>query len=135
MSYHIPIMTEEVAQWLEIASEDIDLAEFLYEKRWPRPLERICFFCQQCAEKALKAFLIHQGIEPPRTHDIVQLSEACIAYGEQFQELVGIGKQLTPYAVQLRYPNEIEIDDPETAFALRKAALILETVKTQIKGY
>ena len=125
-------MTEEVAEWLEKATQDIGNAAFLYEHRWPRPLELICFLCQQCAEKALKAYLIHCGIEPSRTHDIIQLSEACAAVDESFQGFVEAGKQLTPYAVHIRYPSKIEIDDPETAAALRKAALILGTIKAEI---
>ena len=95
-------MTEEVAQWLKKAADDIGNAEFLYEKRWPRPLELICFLCQQCAEKALKAYLIHCGIEPSRTHDVVQLSESCAAHNDEFLKFAEAGKQLTPYAVQPR---------------------------------
>jgi len=124
-------MTEEVAEWLNKAEDDIGNAEFLYEHRWPRPLELVCYLCQQCAEKALKAFIIHHGVEPPRTHDIVQLAESCVAYDAGFQKFAEAGKQLTPYAVHIRYPSAIEIDDPETAAALRKAAQILETVKKQ----
>ncbi|MBI4848150.1 MAG: HEPN domain-containing protein [Nitrospirae bacterium] len=29
----------------------------------------MCFHCQQCIEKYLKAFLIYNESEPPRTHD------------------------------------------------------------------
>jgi len=121
-------MTEEIAQWLEIAAGDLDNAQFLYERRWPRPLELICFLCQQCAEKALKAYWIFHGVEPPRTHDVALLCEKCAEYSDVFQPWVAACQQLTPYAVQVRYPQEIEIIEEETVSALQKAELILETV-------
>jgi len=42
---------EELRQWISIAKEDLEVAKFLSEKYHPKPLEKICNFCQQSAEK------------------------------------------------------------------------------------
>ncbi|MFU8773951.1 MAG: HEPN domain-containing protein, partial [Anaerolineales bacterium] len=34
---------------------------------------QVCFHAQQCVEKAIKGFLVFQGITPPRTHKIADL--------------------------------------------------------------
>jgi len=125
-------MTEEVAQWLKKAADDIGNAQFLYDHRWPRPLELICFLCQQCAKKALKAYWIFQGEEPPRTHDVAFLYDKCASYSHTFHLCEAACKQLTPYAVHTRYPHNIEITDEETVSALQKAKQILEIVNNQV---
>jgi HEPN domain-containing protein len=38
-------------EWLQFAYMDIDSAQFLYDNKHPRPLEIICYHCQQSAEK------------------------------------------------------------------------------------
>jgi len=39
-----------VAEWLQIAYEDLDSAQFLFDHKHPKPLEIICYHCQQSAE-------------------------------------------------------------------------------------
>ncbi|NIV40358.1 MAG: HEPN domain-containing protein, partial [Anaerolineae bacterium] len=41
--------------------------------------DQVGFFCQQAAEKYLKAFLIALEQVPPRTHDVDVLVELCAA--------------------------------------------------------
>lgn len=42
-----------VKNWLEFADMDASLAEFSFANMHPKPLELICYHCQQAAEKAL----------------------------------------------------------------------------------
>ncbi|MCL2194917.1 MAG: HEPN domain-containing protein [Oscillospiraceae bacterium] len=125
-------MTSEVAQWLAKATDDLNNAQYLYDNRWPRPLELICFLSQQCAEKSVKAYLISLGIEPPYTHDIVLLIELCRTHTPVFHVFSEAGKQLTPYAVRLRYPDEMEVDEPSTSYALNSAREIFNTTVSAI---
>jgi HEPN domain-containing protein len=46
-----------IAEWLKIAYDDFDSALHLFNTKHPKPLEIICYHCQQSVEKALKAFL------------------------------------------------------------------------------
>jgi HEPN domain-containing protein len=38
-------------------------------------LEDLCFNAQQAAEKALKAVCLHQGMDIPKTHSLIQLMD------------------------------------------------------------
>ena len=44
-----------VNEWLQIAYEDYDSALYLFENKFPKPLEIACYHCQQSAEKSLTA--------------------------------------------------------------------------------
>ena len=58
-----------VAEWLQVAYDDYDTALYLAQKPHRKPLEIICYHCQQSVEKSLKAFLCASGVEIPRTHE------------------------------------------------------------------
>ena len=42
---------ESFSEWLRYANMDLDAAKFLFENQYPKPLEIICYHCQQAAEK------------------------------------------------------------------------------------
>ena len=47
-------MNQETKQWLDMADMDLGVAKYLMENYYPKPLEIICYHCQQAAEKPLK---------------------------------------------------------------------------------
>lgn len=47
-------MTKEVREWYEMAAADLGVAKHLDATYYPKPLEIICYHCQQAAEKAIK---------------------------------------------------------------------------------
>ena len=47
-------MNQETKQWLDMADMDLGVAKYLMENYYPKPLEIICYHCQQAAEKAIK---------------------------------------------------------------------------------
>jgi HEPN domain-containing protein len=120
------------ARWLQKAVDDLDNATFLFENKWPRPLELVCYLCSQSAEKALKSYIIQKGETPPYTHDLGTLCRICIAYSSDFSDVVDDCLDITPYAVQTRYPNDIELVETETQLALRKAARIFDFCKSHM---
>ncbi|HBG49880.1 MAG TPA: DNA-binding protein [Cyanobacteria bacterium UBA9971] len=70
-------------------------------------LEDLCFDLQQCAEKSLKAILIKNNIEFPKTHNISELlilirQKTTIIIPEKIKEAA----ILTDYAVNTRYPSD-----------------------------
>ena len=77
-----------------------------------------CFHAQQAAEKYLKAYLTHRGIQFPHTHNLGKLVELCAGDDPSFRELVEVVTPLTPYAVELRYDEEFwpTPDDAGSAF-------------------
>ena len=55
----------EAKEWFSFAKTDLDVAKHLYDTFYPKPLEIICYHCQQSAEKSVKAiiaFLGSQGV-------------------------------------------------------------------------
>ena len=63
-------MSEESERWLAFAREDLRMAELAMTEDL---YNQACFHCQQCAEKAVKGVLAHQGRMPPRTHRLGDL--------------------------------------------------------------
>ena len=91
---------EEAAEWLRIADHDIAAAEGLARlKLWPGA----AYFCQQAAEKLLKALLMGQQREPPKTHDLLELAD--VAGIELSQEQRLFLTRLSDHAVRSRYPG------------------------------
>ena len=65
-------MDNEVLGWIKTAEQDFGVAKHLMEHYYPKPLEIICYHCQQAAEKAVKAVIVsfeNQG-GLPKKHDI-----------------------------------------------------------------
>ena len=61
-----------VAAWLEYANSDLEVARSLLEDE-SFPARHAALHIQQAAEKSIKAALISEGIDPPRTHDLTKL--------------------------------------------------------------
>jgi HEPN domain-containing protein len=93
---------KEHEQFLEIAKAELVLVKKVINDKEVRT-ELILFHIQQIIEKALKAILSYKGIIFPKTHDIEDLIELCLANGIQLPDYVGRLPELTPYAVEFRY--------------------------------
>jgi HEPN domain-containing protein len=64
-------------------------------------------------EKLLKAFLTYHNIQFPRTHLLETLRQICLELDEEFRNLNF--KNLSIYAVEVRYPDEFDIPPIEEA--------------------
>ena len=78
--------------------------------RWPRtalrvPTWKTCALKQQAAEKAIKAVMIKRNIEFPYVHDLGRLLELLKQAGEEVPPDIVRAAELTPYAVDTRYPG------------------------------
>ena len=66
-------MRKETEEWIIISREDLQAAEYLFEKA----LHRIaCYHAQQTVEKLLKAILVEHEIDIPRIHNLLDLNNA-----------------------------------------------------------
>jgi HEPN domain-containing protein len=127
-------LNDLIQEWLHIAESDIQTAQFLMDMR-PRPLEIICFHCQQSVEKNLKAFLVCHDIEPEKTHNLLSLINFCNTLDQSFESIRLQASKLDAYAVRTRYPYENKIDEIELKIALESAMranqFIIEKIKQQ----
>jgi len=95
-------------KWLNHALDDLSWTKAnLKEEVW----YGACFTAQQAAEKALKAYLIKQGNDIKKIHDLGALIEECIKLDTSFEELREGSIILTAYYVQSRYPDIAEFID------------------------
>jgi HEPN domain-containing protein len=66
-------MNPLVAEWIAKAEGDyVTARRERFARRSPN-YDAACFHAHQMAEKYLKAFLQHHQLQPPRTHDLVEL--------------------------------------------------------------
>ena len=97
-------------EWMEFAEMDFLTAKHLYEHMYPKPLEIICYHCQQAIEKLLKGVLISRGVAIKKTHDLGLLAEMLQEYAEVDEKYLEMCDDLTPYGVKIRYPQELVIE-------------------------
>lgn len=71
-------MRKEAEAWLKISAEDLQSAEVLFDRKLFRPA---CYHAQQSVEKCMKALIVDRDIEIPRTHNILDLTNAAKKLG------------------------------------------------------
>lgn len=114
--------------WIEQATDDLEAAETLLEREPPKS-GAAAFHCQQAAEKDLKGLLVYHGQRPPHTHSLEALLDLCTQHEEALQELYDAVEPLTPFAVEVPYPDPgFTVSAEEAAAALRHARRIREAV-------
>lgn len=121
--------------WIKKASSDLKASKKLLDDQ--DTLDSAAFHAQQCAEKALKAFLVflHQPIR--KTHDLEFLTKLCCEHHQAFINLKNSVKVLNPYATRFRYPDDrfaIEYDEAVSAIADAEKVLkfVMATIETAI---
>jgi len=113
------------SDWLLYAENDLDAAQYLFDRPFRKQIEIVCYHCQQAAEKALKAFLVFSDIEAPKTHDLAALCRRCALLEESFSEYLVDCGDLSLYVANARYPSKIEITETDAKEALRMAERIV----------
>lgn len=97
-----PALKTYIKSWLNKAGHDLLSAQRLLEIE-PVILDNACFHCQQSIEKCLKAFLIFNGRDIERTHNVIFLLSECANFDPIF---AGVDPMdINAYAVQGRYPD------------------------------
>ena len=124
-------MQEITKEWAFKAEEDFDSANLLMRAGEAPIPDYVCFHCQQCAEKYLKAHLQEHEIEFERTHDLSPLLELCVALDKDFEGLDDDVHELDRYAVIVRYPGIIiKADTAEEA--LKQAGRVRKFVRSKL---
>ena len=129
---HDPALCAEVRAWLSKAAKDLAAAD--YELRADPPfVEDILFHSQQAAEKSLKAFLSWHGLPFRKTHNLVELGEACGHIDQSLESLFRRAAPLTEYAWKFRYPGDPEEPSVQEATdALAVARAVFEAVLSRL---
>lgn len=120
-----------IQQWLLKANEDLFVVEKLTEPEIIATTS-VCFHCQQAVEKFLKAFLIANGSDIKKTHNIEFLLSECADFDKDFSEIDP--KELSDFGVDARYPGDMYIpSEKETKEYKALAIEIKELVETKLR--
>src|SRR5262245_22040403 len=97
-------MKKTTREWVKKAEQDYVLAKHASRSKIPLH-DGVCFHCQQCAEKYLKALLEELGLPLPKSHDLEPLLAALLAHHPTLRSLRRGLLFLSAFAVDTRYPG------------------------------
>lgn len=130
----LPEISNEVLEWERFAEMDYVTANHLDKTLYPKPMEIICYHCQQCAEKYLKALTEYLGKEIEKTHDLGNLATMISETLEVPQNVLVSCAKLTQYGVKIRYPQEFEMSENHVKAAIADMENVRTWCKEQIQG-
>ena len=124
-----------IKQWIKRANEDLLVVDKLTEFEIIAT-SSVCFHCQQAVEKYLKAFLISNGVEIKKTHNIEFLLSECEDIDSDFAEIDP--KNLSDFSVDVRYPGDMYVPSKEETAMHKQIAvsvknLVLEKISELLK--
>ncbi len=124
-------MTPETLKWVEKAESDFDVAGVLYRRRKSHNFDAVCFHCQQCIEKYLKARLVEAGMAFPKTHDCVTLLKLVVPLEPLWTGFAVSCANLSPFAIEFRYPGNAAVPD-DAAQAIADCKAVREAVRLSL---
>ena len=126
----------EGARWMRQAEKDLEDAQFLQKgKRY----NLACFMGQQAGEKAVKAYLYHQGVEDVWGDSLADLCEDAKLLNMMFDVIKSLAVLLDKYHDLTRYPHLLPGGIPAEAYdeedgdrAIYVAGEVISFVKVQM---
>ncbi len=123
-------MREIVQEWVKKGESDFIAAKTLAPQEGLE--NQTGFHCQQAIEKWLKAYLIKQGEEIRKIHDLTALVIECEKYDPDFENLESLVEGITDFAVEFRYPGENATPE-EAKDALDKTGKVRDFIMPKIE--
>lgn len=111
-------------EWFRFAQMDFYTDLHLMETAHPKPLEIVCYHCQQAAEKWLKGILAYYEQPIPRIHALDVLNEQLVQLDDDYIKIRDACNDLTDYGVAVRYPAAIIIGEDDAQTAIENAGAI-----------
>ncbi|GAB4579720.1 MAG: HEPN domain-containing protein [Anaerolineales bacterium] len=118
----------EGENWLRFAREDLQVAKLVMKEKI---YNQVCFHCQQCAEKSLKAWLAAQGAHIPKTHrmaDLIPLVPATVL-GNLKTKLILFDQFYIPTRYPDALPGSLPMGLPGKDDAIETLELAVEILK------
>lgn len=124
-------MKAQTAEWIAKAEGDWNAAQQLNRVRKDPSYDGVCFHCQQCVEKYLKARLEEAGLSFPKTHDLIKLLGMTLAVESQWTVLHQYVAGLNPFAIGYRYPG-LTATKADAKAALQECRAIRRVVRVAL---
>jgi HEPN domain-containing protein len=126
-----PDSNKHILQWVDKAEHDLLAAEYMIQSAEGMLSDIVCFHCQQCAEKYLKALLVFLGVAFPKTHDIrllLDLMPSHISLNLSRERVIPLNR----YVIEGRYPGEWE---PIALVEAKSALAAAKEVKSAVRSF
>ena len=125
---------ETVNNWILKAENDLKTGKDEMDTNKPA-FDTICFHMQQCVEKYLKCFLIFNGKEIKKTHNLAEIINECSETDADYENMYNIrANELTKYAVDIRYGDEFYFPAlEETKQAIQTAEKVKDFVRKKLE--
>ena len=102
----------------------------------PGGYDTVSFHAQQAAEKALKAVLVRHQVAFGKSHNLAELLELVEPVEPGTREALASIGELTPYAVDARYPTGLpHVDRDEAARHVALADAVVVHVRSRLAPY
>lgn len=99
-------MNIDVKAWIDKAEGDYRVALRELAVTDEAAFDAVCFHAQQCVEKLLKALLMQGRVEPPYTHNLLELADLVVKLHPTLDLDRSDLRYLTRGGVLFRYPGE-----------------------------
>lgn len=119
----------EGRRWLEQAQADLEIARWNEQGNFH---SAACFWAQQTAERALKAFLYFHGKRRVTGHSVAELMDACAQLDKDFNSLADDAMTLDRYYIPTRYPNGLPGGVPAKTYKTDEAKAALQMADTVV---
>lgn len=121
----------DTREWLKRGTSDRVASAALIGEELPA---EALFHAQQCAEKALKAFLTWHQTPFRKTHNLEELKQLCLPFVTTPSMYLENVNDLSKYAWRFRYPGApYEPQREEAEEALRRASGLLDEIVSQLE--
>ncbi len=99
--------------WMNAAYDDLRAAELLCQDSTLNNMT--AFHCQQCAEKALKGYILARDGQPVDGHNLTWLCKRATRIDPEFGQWLDESAALNKFYIETRYPTDIptEISDEQ----------------------
>ena len=121
------VLKREAIKWMRFAERDLDQTNKGIDPYL------VCWLSQQAAEKAIKAGLVLESVQFPRSHDLNQLRDL-LPSGWSLPNTHSNLAELTDWASDQRYPRTL-VPDPtraEAQKALQTAKEVFDSIKADL---
>ena len=121
-----------VREWFEREMHDFESARLIFAQEGY--YDEIMFLLQQAMERYLKGYLIHNGWELKKIHDIETLLTETMEFDKSFEKFLDIGRKLTVFYYENRYPPGpiMEISREEIVKAFGATEEIFNKIKSKV---
>ncbi|WP_422445326.1 HEPN domain-containing protein [Thermoanaerobacterium sp. DL9XJH110] len=89
-------------KWVNFFLDDIKAANIMLREEL---YNHTCFFAHQATEKALKGFLEENKVNPPKEHDLIDLTKRCQKIDNNFSNILSKVDFLNQFYIPSRYPT------------------------------